>query len=176
MIHNFNAQFYFAREKEGALDAIYRNYFKNVSSIERGLPLKREHYGIDSIIHLDSGEQIRTQEKWRKREFTDDFLIEYCSVERKGTCQKPGWIYHIYADYLFAVYEPSERVKVYPVVQLKLAWNEYSFDWIQQFSIPPARNDTYLTRNVAVPCNILENAIREVMTFDYQRRLLGVVS
>jgi len=174
MIHSFNNQYYFARFKEGALDAIYRDRFKNLEMIERGIPQNRDRNGIDAIIHLESGEKIRAQEKWRKRKFTGDFLIEWCSIYRKETCQKPGWIYKIDADYLFTVYQESDLVKVYPVLQLKQAWNDHGWDWIRRFPIPPARNRDYVTQNIAVPCEILEAAILEQMTFTCQRKLPGV--
>jgi len=181
IVHSFNEKLQFSLSKhvEGALDRIYQNYFFNVSDItriERINNMNRQRAGIDTIVTLSSGEEIKTQEKWRKRKFTNDFLIEYCSVYQDHKCKKPGWIYTCDADYIFAVYEFSDLVKIYPVVQLKLAWTNNFETWIQKYRIPPAPNWEYDTLNVAVPCEILENEIRRVMRFDFQQRLVGVTA
>lgn len=174
-VHDFNECLKLSQSKDGSLDRIYTNYFQTVGSIdcaERINDMTRQRAGVDTIITLSSGETIRTQEKWRRREFTGDFLIEFCSVHRNGKCVKPGWIYSCDADYIFAVYEPSELVKIYPVMQLKIAWANNRDFWIQKYSIPPACNRDYYTLNTAVPCEILEEEIRKVMRFDYQQTLV----
>ncbi|MFA4974889.1 MAG: hypothetical protein WC683_19985 [bacterium] len=171
MIHSFNEQLAFSQSKEGAIDDIYKNYFKNVVKITR-LPFgQRQRVGIDTVVQLASGEEIRTQEKWRTRPFSGDFLIETCSVWKNGECVKPGWIYTIDAEYIFAVYAPSQLVKIYPVTQLKLAWDSNKDDWMRSYHIPPARNRGYETHNIAVPCAVLESALLSTMSFSYQRQL-----
>ena len=181
MTRSFDEDLTYSKCKEGALDRIYLNYFQNVtgiSHIERIDEMTRQRAGIDTIVTLNSGETIRTQEKYRTREFTGDFLIEYCSVFKKGICEKPGWIYTIDADYLFAVYAPSQLVKIYPVVQLKIAFSNNKEKWISKYRIPPAKTIDrytkeilYYTHNIAVPCEILEQEITKVMRFEYQQKL-----
>jgi hypothetical protein len=171
MIHSFTEKLYFSKSKEGALDDIYKSYFKNVVDIQRIERMDRQHAGIDTEILLESGERIIVQEKWRTREFTNDFLIEYISVERNGECISPGWIYTIDAQYIFAVYAPSNLVKIYPAAQLKLVWQANEEEWINKYRLPPARNNGYNTHNVAVPCDILETKLIEQMTFTFQRQL-----
>lgn len=174
MIHSFNEQLAFSKSKEGSLDSIYRTYFQNVSGvsrIERIDEMTRQRAGIDTIVTLNSGETIKTQEKWRTREFTGDFLIEYCSVSRNGNCEKPGWIYSIDSDYIFAVYAPSQLVKIYPVVQLKIAWSNNKDCWISTHRIIRAQNPNYITLSVAVPTDTLEHEITKVMQFEYQQKI-----
>lgn len=178
-VHSFNEKLRFSQTKhvEGSLNRIYHNYFssvRDVSRIERIADMGRQRAGIDTIVTLISGETIRTQEKWRSRKFTGDFLIEYCSVYQNHQCRSPGWIYSCDADYIFAVYEPSDLVKIYPVVQLKIAWVNNTENWIQKYKIPPAQNRDYQTLNVAIPCDILEEEIRRVMRFNFQQSLQGV--
>ncbi len=176
-VHSFNECLALSRSKEGALDRIYQNYFQNVSRvsrIERTDDMSLQRKGIDTFVTLNSGEVIRTQEKWRFRPYTNDILIEYCSVWRNGECQAPGWIYTCDADYLFIVYQPSDLVKIYPVVQLKIAWNSNKEQWIRDHRNIIARNPSYVTKSVAVPTTILEDEIRKAMRFDYQRKLSGV--
>lgn len=169
--------------KEGSLDNIYRNYFQNITGvnrIERIGDMEKQRIGLDTYVTLKSGESIRVQEKWRNRRFTNDFLVEYCSVFKDGFCQAPGWIYSCDADYIFAVYAFSDLVKIYPVVQLKIAWVNNQEEWIKDFRLPPARtkdrsgNIKYQTLNAAVPCPVLEKEIMRVMRFDYQQVLPGM--
>jgi len=167
MIHCFQDCLQYSHDKEGSFDYIYHKYFKTVSNIERVTDTKRQKNGIDTIITLDSGEIKLVQEKWRERTFTDDFLIEYCSVEQEGICVKPGWIYTIDADYIFVVYGHSRIVKIYSVAQLKLAWSENKEQWIYKYNLPPAQNEGYYTHNVAVPCNILEQELLTQMTLTF---------
>jgi hypothetical protein len=173
VIHNFTEQLDFAQSKEGNLDSIYRRYFKNVIKIETIDNKSRQNSGIDRQVTLQSGETITTQEKWRKREFTNDLLIEYCSVYRNDECKKSGWIYHIDADYIFTVYAPSQKVLIYPVVQLKLAWDEYEKYWLKTYPKKVAHNNDYDSLNVPIPCNVLEKAIQEKMQFNYQQTLFN---
>jgi len=117
---------------------------------------------------------IRTQEKWRFRPYTNDILIEYCSVWRNGECQAPGWIYTCDADYLFIVYQPSDLVKIYPVVQLKIAWNSNKEQWTPRSS-EHHRSKPHLCQPRALRYRppILEDEIRKAMRFDYQRKPIG---
>jgi uncharacterized protein YlzI (FlbEa/FlbD family) len=160
---------------EGALDKIYRSYFKNIDTIEkieRVTNMNRQRAGVDTVLTLSSGEQIVVQEKWRRnRKFEGDFLIEYCSVWKKDDCQKYGWIYTIDSDYIFTVYEASKLVKIYPVVQLKLAWENNCVEWIKKYGKETYKNVGYITKFVVVPTDELEREIAKVMKFEYQQKL-----
>ena len=172
--HDFKEMLDFSKSKEGKLNKIYAKYFQKISEInyiERTDDMEKQRRGIDTYVTLVSGEIIRVQEKWRTREFTDDFLIEYCSQYKYNSCWKKGWIYTIDADYLFVVYAPSDLVKIYPVVQLKIAWSNNKDEWIKKYNLRPAKNWGYVTLNVAVPCGELEQAITEVMKFEYQQKI-----
>lgn len=178
MIHSFDEDLEFSQIRNGRLDHIYHKYFQNISEIsqiERTDDMKRQRAGVDTIITLQSGEVIVTQEKYRRREFTGDFLIEYVSVFDDGH-ETPGWIYTIDADYLFTVYAPSQMVKIYPVVQLKIAWSNNYIGWKANHFITKARNHrtgiNWVTYGVAVPTDILEVEITKAMRFDYQQTLL----
>jgi hypothetical protein len=178
-VHLFTESLALSKSKEGALDRIYWNYFQNVtgvSRIDRTDDMELQRAGIDTFVTLESGEIIRTQEKWRFRPYTNDILIEYCSVWRDGECISPGWIYTCDADYIFMVYQPSDLVKIYPVVQLKIAWNVNRNRWIRDHFNINARNLDYVTKSVAVPTDILEDEIRKTMRFDYQRKLSEVAA
>ena len=165
IIHSFEMQLQYSHDKEGSFDQIYKEYFQNVSEIKRidRIPdMDKQRCGIDTIITLNSGECISVQEKWRKRNFRGDFLIEYCSVQSGNVCDKPGWIYTIDSDYIFAAYADG-IVKIYPVALLKIAWANNKIKWIPRYFIRPAQNDGYITLNVAVPIKILEPEIVKAM-------------
>lgn len=190
-IYSFHEKLQGSFEKEGAFDRIYWTYFKNVADIERidrFTEMDKQRIGLDTNIVLQSGERIRAQEKWRERRFTGDFLIEYCSVWKDGECKSPGWIYSCDADYIFCAYELSDLVKIYPVVQLKIAWANNKTEWqtnaanrkskfkrivseTERYGVPQ-----YQTFSIAVPCDILEEEIRKTMRFDFQRKLNEVTA
>ena len=179
MIHSFTANLSASQTREGALDNIYKAYFKNVSGVNRIRrvdDMGQQRAGIDSIVTLNSGVTLKTQEKWRFRPFTNDFLIEYCSVYQNGECKSPGWIYSIDADYIFTVYEPSELVKVYPVIQLKIAWSNKKNEWFEACRHINAYNDTYVTKSVIVPTSTLEDELLKTMRFDFQQELNWVTA
>jgi hypothetical protein len=178
----FNDDLKFSQSKEGSLDRIYSLYFENTNSInkiDRISDMNRQRHGIDTEIILASGEKVVIQEKWRRRKFEGDFLIECCSVWRYPSCRNPGWIYTVDADYIFTVYEQSGIVKIYPVVQLKLAWSNNKDKWLKDdrykkiYVENKQRNfkDDYDTLSVVIPCEELEREITKVMKFEYQQKL-----
>jgi len=166
LIHSFADSLKFSHEKEGELDKIYREYYGSVEYIARVHSMDRQHAGVDTIITLSSGEEIHTQEKWRTRKFTDDILIETCSVYRDGECEAPGWIYSLDADYMFTVYSDGV-VKIYPCALLKKAWNENKQKWEKTCQRIVVHNDTYDTICRIVPCADLEREIGARMTTRY---------
>ena len=180
--YDFDEQLKKSKEYEGSMNTIYRNYFQNVAGIkqiERVDDMCRQRGGVDALITLDSGEHIVAQEKRRYIEFKGDFLIEYCSVWRDGDCKSPGWIYTIDADYIFTVYEKSSLVKIYPVVQLKIAWDTNCHKWTDPRVYLNGRSETYPRRGLrgyetlwcAVPCAELEQEILKTMRFDFQQKI-----
>jgi hypothetical protein len=168
-VATFGDDLRFSLTKEGTFDHIYHTYFKNVKAIRRISRMDRQRSGVDTEVTLDSGETIVIQEKWARKRFLGKFLIEQTSVERNGIHEKPGWIYTIDADYIFMAYQESELVKIYPVSQLKLAWSKYKNAWCNLYRPIPIKNQTYNTWIVLIPCDVLERAINEMMTFSYQR-------
>jgi hypothetical protein len=178
--YDFDEQLKKSKEYEGCMDGIYKKYFNNVSSIKtisRVDEMNRQRAGVDTIITLNSNEYVVVQEKRRYRKFEGDFLIEYCSVWQDEESKALGWIYTIDADYIFTVYEKSSMVKVYPVVQLKLAWFSNSHKWTNPHLYKNGRTETrqrggcrgYETLWCAVPCEELEQEILKTMRFDFQQ-------
>jgi hypothetical protein len=172
--HDFETDLAFAASKEGKMNKIYGKLFKNLDHVETITDKVRQHNGIDRLLVLRSGESVTIQEKWRRIEFKHDFLIEYCSVYKDKKCVKKGWIFSIDSNYIISVYPASQIALIYPVLQLKLAWDEYGTEWIKRFGTIAAKNSGYSTLNVPVPCDVLEEAMREVMHFNYgQQALFG---
>ena len=169
-VHDLQEQLAYSFSKEGKLDYIYTKYFaaQGIKKIirENG-NWKKQHNGIDTEIELCDGEHITIQEKWRTREYTGDILIEYCSVCKDGVEIKAGWIDDIHATYLAVAYGPSQVMKIYPVAQLKRAWQANKEAWIKQYKLAPARNNGYVTLNVAIPEAILKEAMWQTTSMDY---------
>ena len=180
LIDTFNDALQYSFSKSGKLESIIRSFFKNVDRVVDVSDMKRQRCGVDYDVFFKSGEMCVIQVKWRKRKFSGDFLIEFCSVSAEpypdeGDCKKLGWIYTIDADYIFVIYEEDDLLKVYPVSILKLVWQENQRDWVNLYEIPSARTyrngNRYFTRNAAIPCNLLEQKMIEKFSFNYQRTL-----
>jgi hypothetical protein len=180
----FDEDLEFSKSKEGALDRIYKSYFKTVGSVEkinRIGEMTRQRSGVDTELTLESGEKIVIQEKYRRRNYADDFLIEFCSVCRSSkckrdhcsTCQGRGWIYTIDADYIFCVYL-NDVIKIYPVVQLKLAWYANHAEWMKNYTHMATTSNgwtKYGTLFSTVPVAELEREILRATHFEYQQQL-----
>jgi len=164
----------FAKSKEGKTDQILLQYYPNIKEIHRVPQMDRQRVGIDLEIVLDNGERFTCQEKWRRREYSGDFLIEYCSVEVGGECKKPGWIYTIDSNLIAAVYPASEVLVILPVLFLKRAWGKNKDSWMQRFRKIPTRNDGYNTLSLIVPMSEIWDAIKSETVFHYQQALWSV--
>jgi hypothetical protein len=170
-------------DKESKMDSIYKSYFKSVKHIKRYDmddvdDIKKQYAGIDTQIILESGERIRVQDKWSRYPFKGLYLIEYLHIYIHGREPKHGWIYTTDADYIFSVYGESNIVKIYPVVQLKIAWSYNMNEWLNKYlkiEVPnpkPPNPTQYITHCVLVPCDVVEEEITKVQTFNYQRPLI----
>jgi hypothetical protein len=174
----------FSIQKEALMDPIYKSYFQNVTidridryGSEDEFDLKKQHAGIDTNVVLSSGERIRVQEKWSRHPFKGLFLIEYLHVYVNSDKMKKGWIYTTDADYIFSVYSKSDLIKIYPVVQLKIAWHNNRIAWLNKYlkiEVPNPKlpkPTKYITNCILVPCDVLETEIMKVQTFTYQTLL-----
>jgi hypothetical protein len=139
-IHSFPVSLEYAKSKEHLLDKQFQEYFQTKGEIIYIETLNRQRAGVDIEITFESGEKVIVQVKWRDRPFSNDFLIEFCSVFKNEECKSPGWIYTMDAAFIFVVYEKNgiDHIIQYPVPPLKLAWKNNKDEWMRKYRIRKA--------------------------------------
>jgi hypothetical protein len=158
-VHNFAEQLAFSEKasEEPFWDAVYRKAFPNlVNHMLASGDVKSQRMGVDRVLFLANGKTLYIDEKKRRDTYTD-ILLEYMSVDNKGT---PGWIEKDLAiDYLAYAFMPLQRVYLFPWPLLRRAWLQFKPRWLSKYQIPPAKNNGYNTLSVAVPIEELRKCI-----------------
>ncbi len=158
-IHNFTEQLEYSEQASDELfwDAIYRKSFPNlVNHMIASGDIKSQRMGIDRVVFLSNGKTLYIDEKKRRKEW-GDILLEYISVDKTNA---PGWIEKdLSIDYLAYAFMASQRVYLYPWDMLRRAWNYYKPEWIDAYKRVEAKNNGYTTISVAVPIDVLQNAV-----------------
>jgi hypothetical protein len=120
---------------------------------DRVVDIEEQKKGKDVVITLSNGKIVVLQFKIRSKD-RDDILIEYRHDFSSGY-QKPGWIdLPSAADYL--IYCMPGKLYRVEYKTLHSFWSLNKKALIEKYSIPPAKNKDYITRNVAVPVRVLK--------------------
>lgn len=121
---------------------------------ERTTNILEQKNGKDTIVFLLDRE-LKLQFKTRRVDY-GDFLIEYRHDWFNGH-RSPGWIEkNDQIDYLFYLV-PGKAFRI-EWTNLQNVWAINRNEWIEKFDIPPARNEEYFTRNVAIQWKTLTDA------------------
>jgi hypothetical protein len=121
--------------------------------------------GIDRLIILESGKTLWVEEKLREKDYPDILIEYYSDRERKI----PGWIAKDLAcDYIAYAFLPSGRCYLLPFQQLRLCWQRYRRQWVQQYGPPiEAQNEGYVSVSVAVPIGVLLAALSQMLVVSW---------
>jgi hypothetical protein len=158
MTHDFKERLNYSLESsdEPFWEAVYKKAFPSFTKIMTVNDLAKQKLGIDRVLYFGNGKEIYIDEKKREKVWPD-ILLEYISVDRNNT---PGWIEKdLVMDYLAYAFMPTQRVYLFPWDMLRRAWLHYKEDWLKKYKIIEAKNNTYSTWSVAVPINVLKNAV-----------------
>lgn len=136
---------------------IYERAFPNfLAMIDHREDGEHQRAGIDRSVILSNSKQILIDEKIRYKDY-GDILLEYVSVDKTGA---PGWVCKPQrADYIAYAIAPSGICYLLPVIQLQLAWQKKSSQWLSLYGTRKAQNNTYNTLNCPVPVHVLFQAI-----------------
>jgi len=155
--------FSYSASLEGFWEQIYKKAFSDIESIELVTNLQMQRKGVDRIIYLKNGHKINIEEKIRRTEY-NDILLEYISVDKTNA---PGWIEKDLAiDYLAYGFIQSQRVYLFPWQMLRRTWLHYKNNWLKKYKRIVAKNETYNTLSIAIPTDILRNAVKTAMVID----------
>jgi hypothetical protein len=175
MIHDFHERLRFSEacSDEPFWEAVYREAFPNlVSHMLCSGDTTSQRMGIDRLLMLGSGQELRIDEKKRGREY-GDFLLEYLSNDHTGA---PGWIEKdLFIDYLAYAFMPSQKVYLLPWQMLRRAWMIHGETWKQRgedqepgYRIVSASNPGYRTWSVAVPINVLYRSMNSASVIEVE--------
>ena len=169
-VHNFATSL---RRSETQIDAawweaVYRKAFPTMAAM---VPIRQDGWaqrgGIDRIIILASGKEIKIDEKVRDRDFNDVLLEYWSNAERRI----PGWVAKDLAcDFVAYAYLETQRCFLLPFHLLRRAWKHHGREWVSRaekkeegYKKVVAQNRGYTTTSVAVSWDILYEAICDAM-------------
>lgn len=167
-VHDFSDDLAYSEEQANAAYwlTLYRGWFPDFLSrtvVPDGVGQRK---GRDTVVVLTNGENLKVQEKVRRREDTGDVLLEYEHRYPSGYV-KPGWIDTDSAfDFLAYVFEPSRVGYLFPFQSLRAAWRAHRDEWMGRarsketgWRLVPARNAQYVSWSIAVPTMPLYRAV-----------------
>jgi len=147
------------RENE-LFDSFYYRIFPGLRRIKLVEDLDLQKKGIDKILYFKDGRILTIDEKKRRKDY-GDILLEIWSIWEQ---RKPGWLYTCQSDYIVYAIMSSKKVYLLPVLLLKRAWIMNGKNWIKSYDIISANNKTYTTKSIAIPTNVLLEAISKEMS------------
>lgn len=175
--HNFQERLDWSQSlsDEPAWLDVYRKMWPDMLAAHRiDANSKWQKWGIDRVVYLPNGKQIFIDEK--KREFRgkvyDDFLCEIWSVWRgsKHPANKVGWTLdrEKHCEYIAYAVPQLGSCRFIPFELLRLTARKFYKEWINLFGeVPPAQNNGYVTRNVAVPWPYLAKDMETTMRREF---------
>lgn len=152
---NFDRQLKAGNECEGRLDAIFSPWYHI-----KVIPGEQQRaIGYDRLYtDKETGRVFRVEHKcdW-KTKTTGNVFIETVSKDTSG---KPGWVYASKADIL--IYWPVGMGFIC-IASMKRVREKFLKDWLTQYHLASAQNETYTTKGILVPldeftsvCNLHE--------------------
>jgi len=138
------------------LDAIYISCLPNVVSVESVRDVALQRQGVDKIVTLGNGKKLYFDEKIRQEDYGDICLEEYSDYDRRVV----GWLSQSkITDYIVYVIKPTRKVYFLPFYLLQRAWLKNYHQWLWTYKRRFSPNKRYRTSFIAVPIDVLFNAI-----------------
>lgn len=160
-VNDFGVDLQYSLDQEECelLDCFYHRAFPSICRIELIEDLERQRRGMDKILHFNSGYQISLDEKKRRKDYGDILLETWSQYENL----KRGWLYTAQCDYIVYAIMPTQIVYLLPVLLLKKAWHNNKDLWLNNHEGVQSHNKNYTTINIAIPINVLMEAIQAEM-------------
>lgn len=171
VVHDFRERLEFSARLSDEADWIdfYRGPWPDMEACVRlDGDSKWQRSGVDRVIFLPNGKQIYIDEKKREKDY-GDFLLEIWSVwlGPKNSRNKIGWTLDEkkQCDYVAYAVLPAAKCHLLPNELLRIACRRRLREWKKMPDAYPkdAPNRGYMTRNCAVPWNVLYSALRQEM-------------
>lgn len=147
---------------DAVFDNFYKSNFPGLKEIRFEDNLQKQIKGIDKTLIFKSGLEITIDEKKRRVDYGDILLELYSNKETK----RKGWLYTAQCDYMAYAIIPKKKIYFLPMVLLKITWNENGAKWMNLYKSIEAINKNYTTLSIAIPTNVLLDALRKKMICD----------
>lgn len=169
-LHDFNERLAFSHAQSDAswwLD-VYRQAFPRLAAmVDVRADGWAQRAGIDRVLTLSCGRQIKIDEKVREKDWPDFCLEQWSDTAGK----KPGWIQKpLDCDFIAYAFMPSATCYLLPTDMLQRAWRLNGRDWISRYKSIEAHNRRYVTTSVCVPRDVLLAAISNALVIHWDRR------
>lgn len=194
IVHNFDESL---SASHGAADEpwwgeVYEQAFPGYTMQDMRADGWHQRAGIDRILHLPNGTQVKVDEKVRLPPVRgDDIALEVCSewYGRGDPRNKRGWVaLPLACDYVAYAIVLPRLCYLLPMRELQRAWAKHRRDWWQRaceddrqhaemgchgaYRFVDAKNRgrsgrRYVTRSVAVPVHVVLDAIRDAMVIEW---------
>jgi hypothetical protein len=157
-INDFNEDLKYANDKTDSylIDSFYFSKFPELKNIEFVKDKETQLKGIDKILTFENGKQITIDEKKRRADY-GDILLE---IWKHRELKKLGWLLTCQCDYISYIIMPTTKIYLLPSLLLKCAWESNKEVWKRRYNMKYSLNMGYTTQNIAIPVNILLEAIK----------------
>jgi hypothetical protein len=164
-VHDFQQQNAYSQKPadEAFWEAAYRAYFPDFLSMTPCIPdVNAQRTGVDRVIVLTNGREVRVDEKKRAQSYCDpdgnpDILLEFLSNDKTGA---PGWMNKpLNVDFIAYALMDVRTVYMLPWDGLRRVWSRNAAYWKQKYGVKTAANDGYLTHSIPVPVPEIYRAI-----------------
>jgi hypothetical protein len=164
VVHDFQQQNAYSQKPadEAFWESAYRAYFPDFLSMTPCIPdVNAQRTGVDRVIVLTNGREIRIDEKKRAKTHgangTPDILLEFLSNDQTGA---PGWIEKPLAvDFIAYAFMDTRCVYMLPWDGLRRVWRGNGGGWKKKYGVKKAENNGYATHSTPVPVPELFRAI-----------------
>lgn len=165
IVHEFAAQDAYSKAPadEAFWLAAYKAFFPDFLSMSPCVPnVDAQRMGVDRVIVLANGREVRLDEKKRPQSYMDadgnpDILLEFLSNDQTGA---PGWIEKpLLIDYIAYALMDVQTVYMLPWDGLRRVWRGNGGGWKKRYGVKKAANNGYMTHSVPVPVPELYRAI-----------------
>jgi hypothetical protein len=187
MIHSFQASLALSQTHADAdwWDALYRQAFPTiVQTVQMRDDGWAQRGGIDRQLILADGTALKVDEKVRDGDWQDFCLESWSDRDRR----KPGWLRKdLTCDFIAYAFIKSQRCYLLPFQLLRRAARNEGSTWYERasyglsgpkprsgyhrgalgFGLVWADNRSYVTESIAVPIDVVLDAVRDAMVINW---------
>lgn len=160
-VHEFHEKLEQSHIDSPLLERHYQGWFCDVGLIHR-IPKDghAQRSGIDTYVIQEAGKIINTDEKIRDEDY-GDILLEYWSNYERRTL---GWIMKEQNNEYISYYvKSSDKGFLLPTAVVQKTFRINAKKWHKIYPTIKAKNKGYITHSLAIPVDILYEAMTDVM-------------